>query len=112
MPCYTPERIRCLFVALARRAKPVVCMVSAFVCLTSAAQQQADGRFRAVVADPAYPVGQGPSVVIDEAHHNFHTAHGRYAAFAELLRLDGYRVSAGKDPFTMKALAKRNLGDC
>jgi len=33
------------------------------------------------------------------AHHNFHTADGRYAPFAKLLRRDGYRVEAWRTPF-------------
>ncbi len=36
--------------------------------------------------------GEGPSVGIDEAHHNYHTAEGRYRSFANLLSNDGYRV--------------------
>ena len=44
------------------------------------------------VPNPAYDRGVGPVVGIDSAHNNFHTAGGRYAPLAELLRRDGYRV--------------------
>jgi hypothetical protein len=33
-------------------------------------------------------------VLVDAAHGNFHTINGRFAAFAELLTLDGYRVKS------------------
>jgi hypothetical protein len=57
-----------------------------------AAQQQVDDPdFKVAVANPAYSQG-GPTVGIDEAHSNFHTATGRYRPFAELLQSDGYRV--------------------
>lgn len=56
--------------------------------------QTSDPDFDASVENPAYPA-DGPVVVIDEAHANFHTATGRYRPFAELLRSDGYTVIAG-----------------
>ena len=36
-----------------------------------------------------------PRVVIDRAHHNAHTARGKYRPFAEMLRMDGYTVKNG-----------------
>jgi hypothetical protein len=59
-------------------------------------QQRSDSSFDVHVADPAWAPGQGPTVAIDEAHHNFNTVDGRYRAFAALLSLDGYDVR----PFT------------
>ncbi|PYS79732.1 MAG: hypothetical protein DMF70_12530, partial [Acidobacteria bacterium] len=40
------------------------------------AQQVADPNFDAKVAHPAY-AKNGPKVLFDEAHNNFHTASGR-----------------------------------
>lgn len=68
------------------------------------AQQVADTAFRPPIEKPAYPVGKGPVVLIDEAHNNFHTVMGRYLPFAELLRRDGYVVKASAARFTAKAL--------
>jgi hypothetical protein len=68
------------------------------------AQQGPDTAFVPVVEHPAY-TSLGPSVVIDQAHRNFHTATGNYRAFAALLRRDGYRVEAGTAPFTRASLA-------
>ena len=63
---------------------------------TAAAQQVSDTTFNPRIAQPAYAEGRGPVVVIDEAHENFHTADGRYLAFARLLRRDGYVVRSSK----------------
>jgi hypothetical protein len=66
-------------------------------------QQFADPDFKPTIEKPAY-VGTHPVVVLDEAHANFHTASGRYKPFADLLQADGYRVVAGTQPFTARAL--------
>lgn len=56
------------------------------------AQQTGDPDFNPPIIAPAFATGKGPVVLIDEAHHNFHTADGRYRALADLLRRDGYVV--------------------
>lgn len=68
-------------------------------------QQVADTTFQPPIPHPTYETGKGPRVVIDGAHHNFHTADGRYLPFASLLRRDGYVVRDGKDVFSRKTLA-------
>jgi len=68
------------------------------------AQQVADSAFRYPIARPAYEVGTGPAVCIDAGHHNFHTMDGRYLAFANLLRDDGYRVRSHEDEFSERTL--------
>lgn len=73
------------------------------------AQQAADTKFHAFVKDPAYPVDQGPKVVIDEAHHNYHTAEGRYKGFAELLRKDGFRVDSSNAAFSAESLKTADI---
>ena len=70
----------------------------------AAQQQMADPDFKATVARPAYSTN-GPIVVIDEAHANFHTESGRYKPFADLLRGDGYTVRPGRTSFDPKSLA-------
>lgn len=90
---------------LHRPALAVVAIAAAIVALAPAAsaQQVPDSAFRPVVAHPAYG-NRHPVVRVDEAHHNFHTISGRYQAFAELLRADGYRVEASTAPFTAASL--------
>ena len=73
------------------------------------AQQMADTSFYAEIENPAYPVGTGPIVLVDEAHNNFHTAEGRYLAFATLLRRDGYVVHGSSVPFTSERLDQADI---
>jgi cyanophycinase len=68
------------------------------------AQQVADSAFHFPVPRAAYAPGQGPLLVVDEAHANFHTVDGRYRPFAELARRDGYVVRAGTEPFSAASL--------
>jgi hypothetical protein len=67
------------------------------------AQQVSDPDFDASVETPAY-TSAGPTVAIDEAHGNFHTADGRYKPFADLLRSDGYKVLAFTSTFDARSL--------
>jgi hypothetical protein len=67
------------------------------------AQQQADPEFNAAVENPAYNKN-GPRVLFDEAHYNFHTAEGRYKPFVDLLLNDGYRIVRNREPFTKASL--------
>lgn len=69
------------------------------------AQQVGDVAFEPTVSPPAHAAGEGPVVLIDGAHHNFHTVDGRYRPFAELLRRDGYRVGGLGGPLSPEALA-------
>src|SRR5687768_9528924 len=73
--------------------------------LGASAQQVRDDAFRWSNASPAFASGRGPVVCIDEGHHNFHTADGRYRPFAELLRGDGYIVEGFKGKFSPQSLA-------
>ena len=69
-------------------------------------QVSSDTDFRPEITLPAYPAGEGPTVLIDQAHFNYHTADGRYSAFAELLRRDGYLVQGSDQPFSAETLAE------
>jgi hypothetical protein len=69
----------------------------------SHAQQVADPDFDTKVAHPAYSK-QGPKVLFDEAHNNFHTASGRYKPFADLITNDGYQITPNKQKFSAAIL--------
>ena len=56
--------------------------------------------------EPRYGLNEGPTVGIDEAHKNYHTAEDRYRPFANLLRDDGYRIGRFIDTFRQDALNK------
>lgn len=93
------------------RIVPPVCLVAAIAIHadSAAAQSQtSDPNFDTSVEEPAY-AANGPVVVIDEAHANFHTSTGRYRPFAELLRNDGYTVVAGRAPLDRDALEQADV---
>src|SRR5262245_16916184 len=79
------------------------CFVLLLLAESALAQQQPDLEFNTSVENPAYSKN-GPRVMFDEAHHNFHTMDGRYQPFATLLLNDGYRVIRNRVPFTKKSL--------
>jgi hypothetical protein len=83
----------------------VIALTCAALAGAASAQQIADPRVDLSVAAPAYSAESGPRVVIDAAHHNFHTVDGRYAPFAQLLRNDGFRVSGSDAAFSDESLA-------
>lgn len=55
----------------------------------------ADVVFAPQLDSPAFPLGKGPVLRIDQAHRNFHTADGTYRPFAAFLARDGFRVERG-----------------
>src|SRR5829696_10308881 len=79
-----------------------ICALVLFIA-PSVAQQAPDPEFDTSVANPAYKK-EGPRVMFDEAHHNFHTTEGRYKPFVDLLMNDGYRVVRNRQPFTKTSL--------
>jgi len=61
------------------------------------------------VPTPKFAANTGPRVLVDAAHGNFHTIDGRFAAFARLLRADGYRVAGAGQPITPALLAEADV---
>jgi len=74
-----------------------------FLSVPAVAQQSPDLEFNTSVDNPAYK-REGPRVMFDEAHHNFHTTDGRYKPFVDLLSNDGYRVVRSRQPFSKTTL--------
>ncbi len=60
-----------------------------------AQEQVGDLDWRPKVVSPAYAM-DGPVVLVDQGHGSEQTIEGRYAAFAALLRADGYRIEASR----------------
>jgi hypothetical protein len=81
-----------------------VCLLVLCLFVAAAAQQLADPEFNTSVEKPAYNKN-GPRVLFDEAHHNFHTTEGRYKPFVDLLLNDGYRIVRNREPFTKASLS-------
>lgn len=91
--------------------KTVFCVIGFMLVFPAAlcAQQVADSAFNPPIHKAAYAEGQGPVVMIDAAHHNFHTADGRYYTFAQLLRRDGYRVISSNTSFVADSLKRGSI---
>lgn len=91
------------------RLAAVAALVLAATHLPATAQQVADTTFRPSVGAPAFPTGQGPTVLIDEGHWNFHTMDGRYLPFARMLERDGWKVGPHRGRFTRESLAQARV---
>jgi hypothetical protein len=91
----------------------VIVLCSAFIsgCVSNLQNsgQVADAEWSPTVARPEFPHGDGPIVQVDAAHGNFHTIDGRFAAFAELLTLDGFQVRSADVPVTPELLARADV---
>jgi hypothetical protein len=70
--------------------------------------QRSDPNFDTKVARPSY-AKEHPRVLFDQAHHNFHTADGRYKPFAEVITNDGFKVIPNKEKFTKNLLSKGDV---
>lgn len=79
------------------------CVLLLLLAAVALAQQLPDPEFDTSVEKPAYEKS-APRVLFDEAHHNFHTADGRYKPFVDLLMNDGYQVIRNRKSFTKQSL--------
>jgi hypothetical protein len=86
-----------------------LCLTTALALPCAHAQQVSDTAFRPHVGRPAFAGDEGPVLVIDEAHHNFHTATGRYLTFARLAQSDGYRVRSSSVNFAKAVRQPMNI---
>jgi len=84
-------------------------LVLGYLPLSASGQQVSDDSFRFKNEPPAFRLGEGPLVCIDEAHFNFHTADGRYKSFASMLRDDGYVVEGYSSALTSHSLQQCGL---
>ena len=82
----------------------VLCLLLSLSSVPVLGQQLPDPEFDTSVANPAYKK-EGPRILFDEAHHNFHTTEGRYKPFVDVLMNDGYRVIRNRQPFTKASLS-------
>lgn len=81
-----------------------ICVLLLVVAVSALGQQQPDPEFNTSVENSAYS-RNGPRVMFDEAHHNFHTADGRYKPFADLMMNDGYQMIRNRKPFSKQSLS-------
>ncbi|WP_460217706.1 hypothetical protein [Psychroserpens sp. MEBiC05023] len=78
--------------------KHICCSCILWISFACFSQQVADTiSLVPEIKNPNFKLGNGPTVYIDELHHNFHTKAGRFKPFCSLLEKDGYRVKSLKD---------------
>lgn len=68
-------------------------IIAYFFLLDLLIYQRADQTVNEPIKNPAYS-SNGPVVLFDEGHENFHTTEGRYKPFVQLLIADGYHVKS------------------
>lgn len=87
----------------------VVCWSVLYITGCSDSGQQTDPNFVPKNQYRSYPSSSAPIVAIDQAHHNFLTAKGRYRPFALVLASDGYRVQSMEHRISTTELNKINI---
>ena len=70
--------------------------------------QAPDFSYRPEITSPAYPKGEGPLILFDEAHNNIHSLRDRFLVTARLMEDDGYNVQ----PLNEKITSKEVLAGC
>lgn len=81
--------------------------LSGLLLLTSAfsgTAQPYDEEYTPTVDTPSFSKREGPVVLIDEAHNNYHTCEGRYRVLCELLENDGFSVRSNKESLSATTL--------
>lgn len=97
------------------RARFVRLLLSSLASVLSAcaghpvSSQVAANDWQPAVSAPQFAREMGPLVRVDAAHGNFHTIDGRFAAFAALLRADGYRVASADQAISSALLAETGV---
>ena len=57
-----------------------------------AQQQEPDNEFVPEIGSPLYKTGEGPILLIDGGHYNFHTLEDKFAPFGKIASMDGFKV--------------------
>ena len=79
-----------VFMILAGVILIIIITLLVFIFRNDLLYQCADLSGAEPIKNPAYPAN-GPLILFDEGHGNFHTMAGRYEPFVRLLTADGYR---------------------
>lgn len=69
-----------------------------------AQQQEVDNDYTPAIDKPLYAAGQGPVLLIDGGHNNFHTLDDKFAPFGKVATADGFKVRASSGAINTDAL--------
>lgn len=79
----------------------------AMLIIVCAALAACGGSDSSTATEPVPPAPKPEAtILLDEAHNNYHTISGRYMPFAELLRSDGWTVLPSSSSFSAAALER------
>lgn len=80
-----------------------------FTSLTAGANQVGVDNFVPKNNKRSFTEQASPTVLIDQAHYNFHTMEQRYKPFAKILRSDGYTVRKNTELFSAATLKEVDI---
>jgi len=73
--------------------KKILAGLTVIISVSINAQQVGSTDFVPVNSKKTFSETDAPTVLIDEAHHNFHTMNGRYQPFSKILKSDIIKIS-------------------
>lgn len=79
-------------------------VLNILVCSLAAQRPAIDTAFRVTVEKPMFIDGEGPFVLIDEAHNNHHRKEGGLYSLTRMMEEDGAEVSSNHLPFSNESL--------
>lgn len=90
-----------------KKSLPAAAVVAAMLLIpaTGCAQQQVDNEYTPQIAKPLYRQGEGPVLMIDAGHFNFHTLDDKFAPFGKIASLDGFKVKRHTGSITGSSLS-------
>lgn len=77
-----------------------------FILFSFNAQQTADEQIFIKIENPQFENNNGPRIVIDQSHNNFHQMSGRFKPFSDLMISDGYQLDS---IINLKKLQKNDI---
>lgn len=89
--------------------KILVFLLVIVTSLYAYSEQVVDPGYLPVNAEATYTGKNRPVVLVDAAHHNFHTLSGRYKPFAAVLESDGYVLKTNRLKFTEESLKEADV---
>jgi hypothetical protein len=80
---------------------------AAFMCtaMGTYAQQQVDNDFKPNISHPVFKQGEGPLLLVDAGHHNFHTLADKFAPFGKVAEMNGFKLKSNDGALQAATLA-------
>jgi hypothetical protein len=73
------------------------------------AQQKADNGYNPIITKPLYEKGEGPVVLVDGGHNNFHVLEDKFAGFGKVAEMDGFKTKSLSGPIDNKVLKETGI---